>query len=224
MPVEAPVSSTLRSVSRYLAIPSLLLRASQALLRGYQESGACATLRRVPRTRTELDRDAKVAEILDAAEARLRASGYRALSVVAIARELGLAQNAVYWYFPSKDDLFVAVLERMLRDIVARKPPRRGGVERQVTWFVDQLAELSGARAALAEQARVSPVAAEFAAALNDTWRRMLTNVLSDRVAAQDLPLAVDALLATIQGVLAADLKPAQRARIVGFALERLAT
>src|SRR3954467_6168065 len=178
----------------------------------------------MPKTRTDVDRDAKVAEILDLAEGRVRDGGYAALSVAAIARDLGIAQNAIYWYFPSKDHLFVAVLERMLRDIVARKPPRRGGLERQVTWFVDQLAELSGARAALAEQARVSPVGAEFAAALNDTWRRMLTNVLSDRVAAQDLPLAVDALLATIQGVLAADLKPAQRARIVAFALGRLAT
>jgi AcrR family transcriptional regulator len=177
----------------------------------------------VPKTRSDLDRDAKVTEILEAAERRLRDGGYRTLSVVGIARELGIAQNAIYWYFPSKDHLFVAALERMLHDIVARKPPRRGGLERQVTWFVEQLAELTGVRAALAEQARVSPVVAEFAAALDETWRRMLTNALSDRVAAQDLPLAVDALLATIQGVLAADLEPAERARIVGFAVERLA-
>jgi len=190
------------------------------MLRAYQDFYTQG----VPRTRTDLDRDAKVAEILEAAERRLRDGGYRTLSVVGIARELGLAQNAVYWYFPSKDHLFVAVLERMLRDIVARKPPKRGGLERQVTWFVDQLAELQGVRAALAEQARVSPVVAEFATALTDTWRRMLTNVLADRVPAGELPLAVDALLATIQGVLAADMKPAERARIVGFAVERLAT
>jgi TetR/AcrR family transcriptional regulator of autoinduction and epiphytic fitness len=192
------------------------------LLRGYQESGACATLRRVPRTRTELDRDAKVAEILDAAEARLRASGYRALSVVAIARELGLAQNAVYWYFPSKDDLFVAVLERMLRDIVARKPPRRGGVERQVEWFVDQLAELEPVRAAMHERARSSPVVAQFVAALDVTWHRMLTNVLGDRLPAEERELAVDTLLATISGVLAQRLPAARRLGIVRFALARL--
>jgi AcrR family transcriptional regulator len=189
------------------------------MLGAYQESYTAA----VPKTRTDLDRDAKVAEILEVAERRLRDGGYRTLSVAGIARDLGIAQNAVYWYFPSKDHLFVAALERMLRDIVARKPPRRGGLESQVTWFVDQLAELSSVRAALAEQARVSGVAAEFAAALNDTWRRMLTNVLADRVPAADLPLAVDTLLATIQGALAADMRPAERRRIVGFAVERLA-
>jgi AcrR family transcriptional regulator len=77
----------------------------------------------VARTRTDLDREAKTGEILAAAERRLRDGGYPALSIAAIARELGLAQNAIYWYFPSKDHLFVAALERMLRAIVARKPP-----------------------------------------------------------------------------------------------------
>src|SRR4051795_2675791 len=109
----------------------------------------------MPRTRRAVSRDEKVEEILAVAERRLREGGYEALSVAAIARELGLAQNALYWYFPSKDHLFVAVLERMLRGIVARKPPRRGGVDRQVTWFVDQLAELEPVRASMREQARI---------------------------------------------------------------------
>jgi AcrR family transcriptional regulator len=176
----------------------------------------------MPKTRTELDREAKVAEILDAAEARLRDGGYPALSVVAIARELGLAQNALYWYFPSKDHLFVAVLERMMRAIVARKPPRGGGVDRQVTWFVDQLAELEPVRAAMHEQARVSPVVAEFVGALDATWRRMLTNVLADRIPEAERALAVDALLATITGALSQRLPTARRRRVVRFAVARL--
>ena len=134
------------------------------------------------RTRTELDRDEKVDQILEAAERRLREGGYGALSVVGLARELGIAQNAVYWYFPSKDHLFVAALERILRGIVARKPPRRRGVEGQILWFVDQLAEIEHLRAAMYEQARTSPVVAEFAATASATWRRMLTNVLADRM------------------------------------------
>ena len=120
----------------------------------------------MPRTRHELEREAKVAEILEAAERRLREGGYDALSVAGIARELGIAQNAVYWYFPSKDHLFVAALERMLRDIVARKPPRRRSLERKVMWFVDQLQELEDVRASMYERARSSPVVADFAAEL----------------------------------------------------------
>jgi AcrR family transcriptional regulator len=195
------------------------------LLRGYQDDRGVRNTEHVPRTRTELGREAKVAEILDAAEVRLRSGGYAALSVVGIARDLGLAQNALYWYFPSKDQLFVAVLERMMLDIVARKPPRRGGVEHQVTWFVDQLAELEPVRHALAEQARVSPVVAEFAAELQATWRRMLTNVLASRLPKRESEraLAVDALLATIAGALSQPLTAEHRRRIVRFALARLA-
>ena len=174
------------------------------------------------RTRTELDRDEKVDQILEAAERRLREGGYGALSVVGLARELGLAQNAGYWYFPSKDHLFVAALERVFRGIVARKPPKRGGADRQVLWFVDQMAEIEHLRAAMHERARASPVVAEFAAAGAATWRQMLTNVLADRLPEQDRDTAVAALLATIQGVLAQDTSAAERRRVVAYALERL--
>jgi AcrR family transcriptional regulator len=184
----------------------------------------CATLPIVARTRLELNYEEKVAEILEAAERRLRDGGLPALSMVALARELGLAQNALYWYFPSKDHLFVAALEGMMRGIAARKPPRRGGLDRQVMWFVDQLAELEHVRAAMYERARVSPVVADFVAELNAVWRRMLTNVMADRVPETGLELAVDSLLATIQGVLSQGLPTARRRRIVAFALERLTT
>ena len=185
-------------------------------------SSRCATLPPVPRTRTELDRDAKVAEILEAAERRLREGGYDALSVVGIARELGLAQNALYWYFPSKDHLFVAALERMMRSIAAGKPPRRGGIERQVMWFVDRLAEHDQVRAAMYDRARTSPVVAEFTSELNATWRRMLAHVLADRVPPADLDLAVDTMLATINGALSQHLPATRRRRVIAFALERL--
>jgi AcrR family transcriptional regulator len=187
-------------------------------LGAYQE----VKLPAVPRTRSEVERDAKVAEILDAAVRRLEAGGYDALSMAGIARDLGIAQNAVYWYFPSKDHLFVAALERMLRDIVARKPPRQRSVERKVLWFVDQLEQIEDVRAAMYERARVSPVVAEFADGLHETWRHMLTNVLSSRVPESELPAAVDALIATIQGAFFQPRSSAERKRLIAFALERL--
>lgn len=94
------------------------------------------------KTRTEVDRDAKMGEILGLAERRLREDGYQGLSVAAIARELGLAQNAIYWYFPSKDHLFVAVLRRMLEEIAARKPRGEVGRRERILWFADQLEPL----------------------------------------------------------------------------------
>ena len=176
----------------------------------------------MPRTRTDVARSAKVDEILDVAVRRLREGGYDRLSVAALARELDVAQNAVYWYFPSKDHLFVAALERMLREIVARKPPRQRPLERKILWFVEQLEPMADVRAAMDERARVSEVVATFASEAHAVWRRMLTNVLSSRVPDEDLPVIVDALLATIQGALHERHTHAERERLIAFALKRL--
>ena len=176
----------------------------------------------MPRTRTDVGRQAKVDEILDAAVARVREGGYDGLSVAGVARDLGLAQNAVYWYFPSKDHLFVSALERMLRDIHARKPPPDRALEKKVLFFVEQLDALADVRAALFDRARASPVVAEFAENLDALWRRMLTNVLASRVPEEDLPVTVDALLATIQGALHERHTHAERERLIAFALRRL--
>ena len=176
----------------------------------------------VPRTRTEVEREAKVEEIVDAAARRLRDGGYEALSVAGIARELGIAQNAVYWYFASKDHLFVAALERMLLDIHARKPPPDRALEKKVLFFVEQLAGMADVRAAMQERARKSEVVAAFTQALDSLWRQMLTNVLRGKVPDDELDEAAATLLATLQGALLAEHTPAERRRIVRFALRKL--
>jgi AcrR family transcriptional regulator len=177
----------------------------------------------MPRTRTELERDAKVAEIVEAAERRLRSGGYEALSVAAIARELGLAQNAIYWYFPSKDHLFVAALERMLREIGARKPRHEevDQVER-ILWFTDQFEALSGMRGAMNERARESNVVADFVGELDALLSRMLSNALRDHVPAEDLPVAVETFRATVEGAFVKGLDKRSRREVLTFALERL--
>jgi hypothetical protein len=115
----------------------------------------------LPKTRPTESRDAKIIEILEVAEQRLRDGGYEALSVAAIARQLGLAQNTIYWYFPSKDELFVATMRRMLEQITARKPSKQVGKVEQILWFTDQFQVLSHLRGAISERARKSPVVAD---------------------------------------------------------------
>jgi AcrR family transcriptional regulator len=176
----------------------------------------------VPRTRTVVSREEKVAEILELAEARLREGGYQALSVAAIARELGLAQNAIYWYFPSKDHLFVAALQRMLRDIAERKPSGSVGEIERVLWFTDQFEALSDLRGAMNERARESLVVAEFVSELDALLSRMLSNALRDHVAPQELPVAVETFRATAEGTFVKGLDRKTRRQVLTFALERL--
>jgi hypothetical protein len=51
----------------------------------------------------------------------------------------------------------------------------------------------------------------------------MLSNVLAERVPEDERPLAVAALLATIQGLLSQQAPRAERGRVLSFTLERLA-
>ncbi len=175
-----------------------------------------------PRRRQEHTREEKLEEILAAAEERLREQGFAGLSVAAIARDLGVAQNSIYWYFPSRDELFVATLRRMLGEIVAAKPPHNTGLANQVLWFVDELQSLHELRAALAERARTSPVAADFVAELNRGLRGMLANALADRLPEDELALAVDTFVATVEGCVLQQLDRPERHRLLLYALRRL--
>jgi AcrR family transcriptional regulator len=176
----------------------------------------------LPKTRTALSKEEKVDRIVVAAERRLVAGGFDALSVTAIARELGLAQNAIYWYFPSKDHLFVAALERMLRDIAARKPSRSRDAAERILWFTDQFAGLSQLRGAMNERASQSELVAQFVDDLDRMLDRMLSNALADKVPPKELPLAVASFRATVEGTFVKGLGERERRRLLRFALKQL--
>jgi AcrR family transcriptional regulator len=61
-------------------------------------------------TARERARASLTADIKEAARSQLTAVGADALSLRAVARELGLVSSALYRYFPSKDDLLTALI------------------------------------------------------------------------------------------------------------------
>lgn len=176
----------------------------------------------MPRTRHEIERDEKIGEILAAAAKRLRGGGYEALSIAAIARELELAPNSVYWYFASKDHLFVAAVRQLLADLIAHKPPARRSLEGRVLWFVEQLDDLDPLRVALYERARVSGVVSAYVDELKAGSLEMIVNTLRGEVRDDELRVASETLLATIEGVRLQGLRGKQRSRVLAFSLDRL--
>jgi AcrR family transcriptional regulator len=176
----------------------------------------------MPKTRVSQSKDEKSAAILEVAQRQLRDGGYSALSVAAIARALGLAQNTIYWYFRSKDDLFVAALAGMLEEIHARKPSKKAGKINQILWFTDQFEELSGLRAAMTDRAASSPAVAEFVQELDALLSRMLTGALAQDVPADELPVAVETFRATVEGTFVKGLSRRERRRLLTYALRQL--
>jgi len=176
----------------------------------------------MPPNRPDREREEKIEEILDAAEAQLLAGGYSAMSVAAIARRLRIAANTIYWYFPSKDRLLVAVLDRLMRRVVERKPPHAAGLVRQALYFVDQLAEFRAALLALRERAGQSQEVADFEAHFRFGVRTMLTSGLQAELPAREAVAAAEAFGATVEGALALNLPKKERDRVLTLVLRRL--
>jgi TetR/AcrR family transcriptional regulator of autoinduction and epiphytic fitness len=175
----------------------------------------------VPRNRPHLDRDEKVEQILAAAEERLVSGGLAALSVADIARQLGLAQNAVYWYFPAKDDLLVATCHRIIDKVMARKPRGNHPIDK-VLWFAERLAEFAPLRVALHERAATSKVIAAFEADVATGLHMLLAGVLASSVPADRVDVTVAAVIALVEGTFLGNYSRKERADVVRFGFEQL--
>ena len=55
--------------------------------------------------------------ILEVAETQFGAKGYSGTHLQSIAEEVGVQKTALYYYFASKEALYVAVLEQMLETL-----------------------------------------------------------------------------------------------------------
>jgi len=64
----------------------------------------------LPRTARERARAEITAEILASARRQMAAEGAAAISLRAVARDLGMVSSAVYRYFPSRDDLLTRLI------------------------------------------------------------------------------------------------------------------
>jgi AcrR family transcriptional regulator len=176
----------------------------------------------MPSTRRELSREEKMGDIVTAAARRLGEGGYNAVSIAGIARELGIAHNAVYWYFPSKDDLVVAAFRHKVHELMARKPKDSGDVVERVMWFVERLGKLYPVRASLHSAARDSPVIAAYLDELSSRLNELARHVLAGYVDADELDVAAASFIATVQGAFLEGIPPKERRRLLTFSLRRL--
>lgn len=80
-------------------------------------------------TRRERVRDSTVAEIKSTARALLVSEGPDALTLRAIAREMGMTPTALYRYFPSHDDIVVALCHDVLDELTATLAAARDTVD-----------------------------------------------------------------------------------------------
>ena len=175
----------------------------------------------MPRNRADVDREAKVEEIVDAAAAVLDRGGYEALSLSAVARELGLARGAIYWYFPSSDDLFAAAVDKVFADALS-DPPRSAGLVEQISWAVDRLAGLRGLYLALHARSHASASAGAVEAAIQDGLRTRLRDSVARHVDADRVRPVSEALGIFVEGLLVHRLPDEERTALLELVVGRL--
>ena len=83
-----------------------------------------------PRTARERARAEITAEILDAARGYLATDGAPALSLRAIARDLGMASSALYRYFGSRDELLTRLIIDAYDSLGAAAEAREAAIDR----------------------------------------------------------------------------------------------
>src|SRR3977135_386868 len=80
----------------------------------------------MPRKLTQRGRDRRVQLLREAARV-VSAQGYHPTSVADIVSSLHVGKGVFYWYFPSKEELFVEILRSAAQDLRRRQQAAIGG-------------------------------------------------------------------------------------------------
>ncbi len=176
------------------------------------------------RTHPEVERSDKVDAIVEVAERAFLADGYAGATMSQLADQAGVAPNAIYWYFASKDHLFVAVGERLLARLVAEAADKHSlPLTEQLAWALERMEMLRGVVSTLHERSERSAVVADFHRRFHQVLRDLLVSALRDEgLDDADLALAADALIAVAESLYAHHEQPARRAQVIDFAIKRL--
>ena len=180
----------------------------------------------MPATRPHIDRDLKRKEIIDSAEALFLSDGYESTSMAAVARGAGIASNAVYWYFPGKDDLLAAVLERRLELSVSSLPdPAVTTMEEQVLAVLARLDQVARLTAAVHQRSGQSEAVAAVHQSFHEQIDQMLRRLYREAgLEPADSGLAASATMALIEGIHLHDehRDPAARDELVLWTIRRI--
>ena len=157
----------------------------------------------MPANRPHKARDAKAAEILDAAEQLLLLNGFEGTTMASVARAAGISSNAVYWYFPAKDELLAAVLRHRQEQASARlKAKSTAPLQEQVLAVLAELDSIANLTAAVHERAEHSSAVAEVHRAFHAGIEANLQQGFeAEGLTEQDARLAAAALIAMVEGV-----------------------
>jgi AcrR family transcriptional regulator len=151
----------------------------------------------VPGVRTSIDprieRTRRV--VLEATLDLLAESGYRAVTIEAVAARSGVAKSTIYRHWPGRVELILDAFHELKPPVA---PPADGNVRETVIAVLENLARVavestwSMCLPSLIDAAAHDPVARELHGRISTEGRRSLVDLLAAGVAAGELPPGLD--------------------------------
>lgn len=186
----------------------------------------------MPQNRYQQTREEKLDELTVIAGRLFLEKGYEGTTIAEIAREAGIATNVVHWYFANKDLLFVAVLESLQSQGLAKLKhsfdltASDGKPESLVTYLTDLVCrrlDLYQLIATVHDRSHHSPAVAAFHDEAHHQYRVSLEQVLHQfnlRDAERDL--VIEALITAMEGLVMHQARKRDVKRMMQFLVERL--
>lgn len=178
----------------------------------------------MPKNRRGVPREERVAEILAAAGQRFLAQGYRATSIGDIAKDVGVANGAIHWYFATKDDLFAATFRSLVNSSLdAESDSTRDPEQTLVDFLVERepFRLLHHDAHALLDD---SPIVAEAHDAMHEQLDELLLQALRNRLPDRlELGVVEDMAHYLLEGVMTAPQRGKSIQEVLSFVLDGLA-
>jgi len=160
----------------------------------------------VTRKLTERGRERR-RQILDVAIGLFAEQGYHPTSVAEIVEALGVGKGVFYWYFESKEDLFLEILASSSQDLRRRQQAAIGdepeplrrielGIRASLAWFREHRRLINLQQFAATEERFAAALRQHDAVAIDDITRHLKEAMAEGRVpAGQDPAMLAHALV-----------------------------
>jgi AcrR family transcriptional regulator len=176
------------------------------------------------RNKRHLEPKVKKEEIELVAMALLKEKGYDNTSMAEIARAAGVAANTIYWYFENKDDVLIAVLNRVVSHVMVEVVALQDQpIRTRILTLIDQIesagALMTDVHSRVSHSAKVQTWHDQFHMMVEQL---SVTELVNAGVSADEAQLDAKLLIYVIEGLLAHPHKLQEREQIIDQALKRV--
>ncbi|MCZ6830979.1 MAG: TetR/AcrR family transcriptional regulator [Gammaproteobacteria bacterium] len=187
----------------------------------------------MPKNRHTRSREEKTEELVTIALRLFLEKGYDGTTMASIGAEAGIATNVVHWYFPTKDQLFVAALEsyqsESLKELMERPVESHPDADdrqllaERITGLVWRLVGISSLIAAVHQKSHDSSIVAEF----REKTQKRHADYIREAVDRCHVPkaekkLVVEVLISAFEGLVMHRASETKTKRTMTFLVEKL--